>query len=130
MFLFYLIMAMKQPLLMNATVSTQMNLNLEQIVSLIAACPPIDEQEKIVAFLDRETARIDTLVAEAETAIALLQERRTALISAAVTGKIDVRGLAAAREAAPIGVGSCADPSSRRFRLGALSEAQMNRGNR
>jgi type I restriction enzyme S subunit len=47
----------------------------------------------IAAFLDRETAKLDALTAEAQSAIALLQERCTALISAAVTGKIDVRGL-------------------------------------
>ena len=42
-------------------------------------------------FMDRETTKLDTLTAEAETIITLLQERRSALISAAVTGKIDVR---------------------------------------
>ena len=46
----------------------------------------------IAAFLDHETAKLDALTAEAQRAIDLLQERRTALISAAVTGKIDVRG--------------------------------------
>lgn len=61
---------------------------------------PIEEQVKIATFLDRETAKIDTLTAEANRAIALLQERRSALISAAVTGKIDVRGLNAIKEAA------------------------------
>lgn len=55
--------------------------------------PAISEQQTIAAFLDRETAKLDTLTAEAKTAITLFQERRTALISAAVTGKIDVRGL-------------------------------------
>ena len=55
--------------------------------------PPVDEQDAIVAFLDHETAKLDALTAEAQRAIDLLQERRTALISAAVTGKIDVRGL-------------------------------------
>ncbi|MDO9012214.1 MAG: hypothetical protein Q7U78_10485 [Gallionella sp.] len=54
--------------------------------------PPITEQETIAAFLDIETAKFDTLTAEASRAIELLQERRSALISAAVTGKIDVRG--------------------------------------
>lgn len=53
---------------------------------------PADEQELIAEFLDRETAKLDALTAEAQTAITLLQERRTALISAAVIGKIDVRG--------------------------------------
>ena len=58
------------------------------------AFPPLPEQLAIVALLNTETAKIKTLTAEAEQAITLLQERRTALISAAVTGKIDVRGLA------------------------------------
>lgn len=62
--------------------------------SLEVTLPPHDEQNLITAFLDSETAKIDKLVTEAGTTIALLQERRTALISAAVTGKIDVRGLA------------------------------------
>jgi type I restriction enzyme S subunit len=44
--------------------------------------------------LDEESARFDKLINEARNAIALLQERRSALISAAVTGQIDVRGLA------------------------------------
>ncbi len=60
------------------------------------AFPPLEEQQTIAAFLDRETAKFDALTAEANRAIALLQERRSALISAAVTGKIDVRGLASA----------------------------------
>jgi len=53
--------------------------------------PPLPEQTAIATFLDRETAKIDSLTAEAQRAIDLLQERRTALISAAVTGQIDVR---------------------------------------
>ena len=53
--------------------------------------PPLREQRAIAAFLDRETARIDALVAKVRDAIDRLKELRTALISAAVTGKIDVR---------------------------------------
>jgi len=49
------------------------------------------EQRAIAAFLDRETLRIDTLVAKVRDAIAHLKELRTAVISAAVTGEIDVR---------------------------------------
>ncbi|RYD68806.1 MAG: restriction endonuclease subunit S, partial [Verrucomicrobiaceae bacterium] len=49
--------------------------------------PPISEQLAITDFLDAELAKFDTLTAEAQRAIALLQERRTALISAAVTGQ-------------------------------------------
>lgn len=53
--------------------------------------PPYDEQVEIAKFIDEEQNKTDTLAAEAEQTIKLLQERRTALISAAVTGKIDVR---------------------------------------
>ena len=90
-FLYFLMIAMKQPMLMTATVSTQMNLNVDQISSLTAGAPPLEEQKAIVEFLDTELAKFDTLTAEAQRAIDLLQERRTALISAAVTGQIDVR---------------------------------------
>lgn len=53
--------------------------------------PPRKEQEEIVTFLDTETRKLDSLKTDAERAINLLKERRSALISAAVTGKIDVR---------------------------------------
>ena len=53
---------------------------------------PLDEQHAIADFLDRETAKIDGLVAKVETAIARLREYRAALITAAVTGQVDVRG--------------------------------------
>jgi type I restriction enzyme, S subunit len=54
--------------------------------------PPLAEQHAIVAHLDEKCGKIDQLKAKAERAIELLKERRSALISAAVTGKIDVRG--------------------------------------
>jgi type I restriction enzyme S subunit len=62
------------------------------------ALPDLNEQRAITAFLDRECSKLDSVTTEAERAIALLKERRAALISAAVTGKIDVRGLAAPAE--------------------------------
>lgn len=68
------------------------NLDQHSYLNERAAFPPLVEQARIATFLDQETARIDALVKEAESAIELLQERRSALISAAVTGKIDVRG--------------------------------------
>jgi type I restriction enzyme, S subunit len=52
---------------------------------------PLDEQREIAAYLDQKIPQIDALRAQAFVAIGLLQERRSALISAAVTGKIDVR---------------------------------------
>lgn len=61
--------------------------------SLLVPAPA--EQLRLVAFLDRETARIDALIAKVQRAIDHLNEYRTALISAAVTGKIDVRQEAA-----------------------------------
>lgn len=67
----------------------------DQISNFIIPIPPIVEQSAIVAHLDRETVKLDALVAEAQHAIDLLKERRAALISAAVTGQIDVRGLVA-----------------------------------
>jgi type I restriction enzyme S subunit len=58
------------------------------------AFPPVTEQLAIASLLDSETAKFEELASAATRAIDLLQERRTALISAAVTGKIDVRGMA------------------------------------
>ncbi|HEY8084043.1 MAG TPA: restriction endonuclease subunit S [Methylophilaceae bacterium] len=56
-------------------------------------CPPSIEQEEIAKFINLETAKLDNLTAEAQRGIELLKEHRSALISAAVTGKIDVRTL-------------------------------------
>lgn len=67
-------------------------INASVLMSLDVPLPPSEEQTAIATFLDCETVKLNTLVGESEQAITLLQERRTALISAAVTGKIDVRG--------------------------------------
>ena len=72
----------------------QPNISDSQLLQCVVPLPPGPEQVAIAAFLDIETARFDALTAEAQRAIDLLQERRTALISAAVTGQIDVRQLA------------------------------------
>ncbi|WHT20673.1 restriction endonuclease subunit S [Crossiella sp. CA-258035] len=53
--------------------------------------PPLGEQRRIVEYLDEETPKIDTVIAETERFIELARERRAALITAAVTGQIDVR---------------------------------------
>ena len=58
----------------------------------IFAIPPLSEQRTIAAFLDRETVKIDNLIAKIHQAIKLQKEFRSALISAVVTGKMDVRG--------------------------------------
>ena len=75
-----------------ATFGTKMpRASWEFVGGMSLPLPPLAEQSAIVAFLDRETAKIDALIFEANQTIALLQERRSALISAAVTGQIDVR---------------------------------------
>ena len=71
----------------------QQHFNVGAAAALLVTWPAEPEQRAIVAHLDRVTADLDALTAEAERAVALLKERRAALISAAVTGKIDVRGL-------------------------------------
>ena len=68
------------------------NIAQSTILELDIALPEFDEQQEIVTYLEAESAKFDTLTQEAQRAIDLLQERRTALISAAVTGQIDVRG--------------------------------------
>lgn len=75
--------------------TAQVNISVPILKALPVAIPPLIEQHAIVEYLDGATAKLDELVAEAESAMRLLGERRSALISAAVTGKIDVRGLAA-----------------------------------
>lgn len=71
--------------------SSREGLNFQQVRDLMIAVPPLPEQLAIAAYLDAETAKLDALVAKVETAIERLQEYRTALVTAAVTGKIDVR---------------------------------------
>jgi type I restriction enzyme, S subunit len=75
-------------------------INRESLSGLSVPIPPKDEQITIVQHLEREVGRFDALLTNVKSAIALLQERRSALISAAVTGKIDVRGLVDTLEAA------------------------------
>lgn len=71
----------------------RLRLYFAELGQLVMPYPPDSEQREIVYFLDREIGKFDTLTVEAQRAIDLLQERRTALISAAVTGQIDVRAL-------------------------------------
>lgn len=71
------------------------NIAQGMVKDLIITGPPVVEQLAIVAFLDHETSQIDCIVAKVRDATVRLKEFRTALISAAVTGKIDVREEAA-----------------------------------
>jgi type I restriction enzyme S subunit len=75
-----------------ADVSTVPQINNKHIYPAHFPEPPLSEQRAIAHYLDRRIAQLDGMVNKIETAIERLQEYRTALITAAVTGKIDVRG--------------------------------------
>lgn len=71
--------------------TSQMNLSASIIRKFRLPVPPLDEQAAIVSKLDSETSTIEALAGRVQSAIDLLQEQRSAIISAAVTGQIDVR---------------------------------------
>ena len=70
---------------------TVMHIYSSELKHMLIPVPPVRDQQAIAEYLDRQTARIDVMCAQTETAIERLQEHRTALVTAAVTGKIDVR---------------------------------------
>lgn len=70
------------------------NLPQSSLLGFFLCVPPVEEQKLICTFLEVELTKIDALIGEAEKGIALLKERRSTLISSAVIGKVDVRGLA------------------------------------
>lgn len=74
--------------------STMENLNSDIIGALRFPIPPLDDQRRLTAELEQATVKIDTLIAETERFVELARERRAALITAAVTGQIDVREMA------------------------------------
>ena len=87
-------LGVQEQLKIAATSTAQPKLNKNDVKGSVTVIPPsLEEQAEILAFLNNRTEEIDSLTDEAERAIDLLQERRTALISAAVTGQIDVRQL-------------------------------------
>ncbi len=71
---------------------TKDGLGLDDVQNLTLILPPQSEQLNLLSHIDRETARLDTLAAKVRAVIERLGEYRAALISAAVTGKVDVRG--------------------------------------
>ena len=80
-------------LLSRATGSTALGIKASKLSELKIVIPPIDEQNRIAEFIGVQAGKIDRLTATAIAVVEVLKERRKALISAAVTGKIDVRGL-------------------------------------
>ena len=89
----------QEHLLFEAKGTTMDGLNMSTLGKVPVPVPPLAEQAQIVEWLSSIQDETDALVVEAEKAAALLLERRAALISAAVTGKIDVRGLVPQPEA-------------------------------
>ncbi|CAN5593871.1 hypothetical protein BH09GEM1_BH09GEM1_24370 [soil metagenome] len=71
--------------------ATIQNVSADKYANLVVPQPPMDEQRSLTSFLDRNSTEINALIARIRDAITHLNELRTALISAAVTGKIDVR---------------------------------------
>lgn len=71
----------------------QQHFNIGTAVNLIVPVPPLEEQVEIAAFLTEQIAELDEMSREAERLVVLLQERRAAMISAAVTGKFDVHSI-------------------------------------
>src|SRR5690606_30668746 len=86
-----------------ATGSTALGIKASKLGMIECLAPPLKEQDEIVLYITQEISKINTLVSEAEHVILLLQERRSALISAAVTGKIDVRNWQPPAEQYPVG---------------------------
>ena len=66
-------------------------INCDQLSQVKICVPPLEEQRAIVAHIESETAKLDALKAATERTVALLKERRSALIAAAVTGQIRVQ---------------------------------------
>jgi type I restriction enzyme S subunit len=91
--------AMLQELERLSTGATIKTIGMPDIGALVMPLPSIAEQNKIVQHIQAEIRGIDALIVEAESARTLLEERRAALISAAVTGKIDIRDCAPAEPA-------------------------------
>lgn len=95
-FLVYLIQApyFYDQVLLQATGTAQLNVSGGQIESVVIALPPFNVQQLMVDFLDARCAEIDALQRTTELALESLGEFRLALVTSAVTGKIDVRGAA------------------------------------
>ena len=90
-YLYWWLTAVRTAVLSLTRDNTQSNLNAETVRKIPLALPPMAEQRAMADCLDRKTAEIDALCIRVEAAIERLQEYRTALVTAAVTGKIDVR---------------------------------------
>lgn len=90
-YLYRTLCSMKEHFLLLASANVQPFLNMQTIKAVVIPLPPLEEQHKIIENIKLKETQIDTLIAKVREGIEKLTEYRTALISAAVTGKIDVR---------------------------------------
>ena len=104
--------AAKEQLLGSGYGGTKVQLSLKDVGELVVAVPPKNEQVAISEELTSRLSEMDTLADEATHAAELLSERRSALISAAVTGKIDVRNWATHANAEPESYAMAAEPKA------------------
>lgn len=93
-FYYYLSSFLGPVALAGSSTVTMESLRRPLLADFPVAVPPLDEQRRITGFLDAQTGKVDQLITEAERLIELSRERRVALITAAVTGQIDVRTVA------------------------------------
>ncbi|WP_245845659.1 restriction endonuclease subunit S [Mycobacterium arosiense] len=91
-YFYYFISTFLRPVaLASSNTVTMESLRRPVLADFAVVLPPVDEQASILAYLDEHTSKIDSLIAETERLIELARERRSALITAAVTGQMDVR---------------------------------------
>jgi type I restriction enzyme S subunit len=81
----HIVEAQMNPLRLRAA---QPHLNAEELGDVVVILPPLDEQQEIVAHIQSETQKMESLIAATRRTILLLKERRVSLIAEAVTGKI------------------------------------------
>lgn len=89
-FVFFSLQASREYLVAEASGGGQPNLNAEKVRNHTIPCPPLDEQRAIVKHVAHDTAKLDAVCAATGRTIALLRERRSALIASAVTGQLGV----------------------------------------
>lgn len=93
-FLFYALTAARDPIWAASMGNTLPIINASRLGAVQLPVPPVDEQQRICEYLDAHCAKLDAVIAKSEQMIETLREYRSALITDAVTGKIDVRGVA------------------------------------
>lgn len=97
-FLYYIFLS-GRPYLGLGKLGTQLNLNTDTVGNIKIGLPPREEQKQIVNYLHKEMAKIDNMCLKVDTVISSLSEYRSALITSAATGKIDVRNVNIPEEA-------------------------------